>query len=46
MDDDTLAVSELPLLSPEEQAALNLAGGGPAFGPVASPLPGASKVGP
>ena len=31
MDDDTLAVSELPLLSPQEQSTLKLAGAGPAL---------------
>jgi len=34
MDDDTLAVSDLPLLSPQEQTALNVASTGPALNPV------------
>ncbi len=38
MDDDTLAVSELPLLSPEEQSTLNLAGAGPALSPTPNPV--------
>ncbi len=34
MDDDTLAVSQLPLLSLQEQSTLKIAGTGPAFRPV------------
>jgi non-ribosomal peptide synthetase component F/thioesterase domain-containing protein/acyl carrier protein len=36
MDDDALAVSELPLLSPQEHSTLKLAGTGPALRPVFS----------
>ncbi len=38
MDDDMLAVSDLPLLSPQEQSTLTLAGTGPALSPVPSPV--------